>query len=137
MEDAKELEWPKRLSQVKESLLLKNTAAKLLFPTSLGCIKYEKQLDSKFPYQKVKQLSKTVLFVGRASFTKGLGFLEMISNILSKKGWRLKITGTPSSTVSVNSNIDWLGWLNTRRLCEECILNSCTELNRGFWTRYR
>lgn len=119
MKDIEELEFPQRLLQVKYSLIKKQEIGKLILTNSLGCMPNFKLKKFEIDRIKKRKEKKVILFAGRASYTKGLGFLFEIEKKLYEKGWRIKVTGMPPENIADCFNIEWLGWLNESELIDE------------------
>lgn len=134
LEDAVQLEWPQRLKQIKYALLEKKSQGRLLLPTAQGCVDFTASEQGAL---KIKQVQNTthVLFSGRVSFLKGLGFLQKLANTLAIEGIRIRITGQKPKNFDEFENIDWLGWLDKKNLFREykraiCLISP--SLTEGF-----
>jgi len=115
--DALELQWPRRLNDIQKMLLQKKANNQILLLNALGCI--EQPSGNEINMKTNVNVKTDLLFSGRATYTKGIGFIKELSSVLKKKGVTIRITGNPLPELANIENIKWLGWLDFDSLYNE------------------
>ena len=119
VDDAISLRWPEKLSHIQRAIMAKLSINSVNFVSARDCTD-EVRLISRPSFTSASR----ALFTGRASLTKGVGFIVDSCDELVKSGVSIRITGIRPDWVHAECALNWLGWLDQRRLmCERCLAN--------------
>jgi hypothetical protein len=138
LKDAREFEWPDRLKELQNALIIALAENRVLTVESMGCLPVAASDSHKMIHsanlEKLKNLpSPYVLFPARPSLDKGLGFFAAIAERLQADHiacvavQRPAPSATPANP-SGNAPIHWLPWLTQDELLIAKRNAACTVL---------
>jgi glycosyl transferase family 1/glycosyl transferase family 5 (putative starch synthase catalytic subunit) len=139
LKDAREFEWPDRLKELQGALTSASAQHRVLTVESIGCLpEVAKHSPNKVSHssnlKKLKDLpSPYVLFPGRPSVDKGLGFFAAIAERLHANNIACVAVQRPAQranpqNASRNAPLHWLPWLAQDELPVAMRNAACTIL---------
>lgn len=139
LQDAREFEWPGRLKELQQALTIAVAEHRVLTVESTGCLpRMSGNSQAKVvPSSNLENLknvpSPYVLFAGRPSVDKGLGFFAAIADRLRAEKISWVAVGPPaqrarSENASRSSPFYWLPWLSQAELLVAMRNATCTVL---------
>src|SRR2546423_3569657 len=138
LKDAREFEWPDRLRELQNALIIASAEHRVLTVESMGCLPVANDSPCEMIHgsnlEKLKTVpSPYVLFPARPSLDKGLGFFAAIAerlradNIACVAVQRPALSAKPSNLCR-NAPIHWLPWLTQDELLIAKRNAACTVL---------
>ena len=139
LKDAREFEWPDRLKELQNALIIASAEHRVLTVESMGCLPVAASdpQNKMIPGSNLEQLenvtSPYVLFPARPSLDKGLGFFVAIAERLQADNIACVAVQRPTPSAkaanpSRNSPIYWLPWLTQDELLIATRNAACTVL---------
>ena len=134
LKDAREFEWPGRLKELQEALTIASDEHRVLTVESMGCLPPKNSLTKSSNRENLKQVpSPYVLFPGRPSIDKGLGFFAAIAERLRAENIACVAVQRPAQQArpenpSRDAPIYWLPWLSQDELRVAMRNAACTVL---------
>ena len=135
LQDAREFEWPERLKDLQRALTNASAEQRVLTVESMGCLPaVQKELTQSLNLENLKNVpSPYVLFPGRPSIDKGLGFFAAIAERLRADNIACVAVQQPAQRAnpdnpSRNAQIYWLPWLAQDELRVAMRNAACTVL---------
>jgi len=138
LQDAREFEWPDRLKELQNALIIAAAEDRVLTVESMGCLPVAASdpLNKMTDDSTLEQLKDVplpyVLFPGRPSLDKGLGFFAAIAERLRADHITCVAVQHPSSAKppnpARNAPIFWLPWLTQDELLIARRHAACTVL---------
>jgi glycosyltransferase involved in cell wall biosynthesis len=119
LDDALQIEWPKRLAEVQVAIQKANIEKRIMVVESTGCMPmFKNTYDCKSILTKYNCLEKPyVLFPSRPSMSKGFSFFVHIAKKLSHLKVDFISVGEPNEFLSKRGdNIRWVPWLSQEEL---------------------
>jgi glycosyltransferase involved in cell wall biosynthesis len=126
LQDAREFEWPEELKELQKALIAASTQRRVLTVESIGCLPKiapdsQNEMVQSSTLEKLKAVpSPYVLFPGRPSVDKGLGFFAAIAERLRGDKITCVAVQRPSHAASKTPRPDapiyWLPWLTQAEL---------------------
>ncbi|HYJ87784.1 MAG TPA: glycosyltransferase [Pyrinomonadaceae bacterium] len=139
LKDAREFEWPGRLKELQKALTIASAEHRVLTVESMGCLPTARKnsQNTLIPSSNMENLKNVpkpyVLFPGRPSVDKGLGFFAAIAERLRADNIACVALQPPagrakSENPAHNAPIYWLPWLAQGELLVAMRNAACTVL---------
>ena len=139
LKDAREFEWPDGLKELQKALTVASAEHRVLTVESTGCLpevpkdSRDEMIQSSTPEHLKNVPSPYVLFPGRSSVDKGLGFFAAIAERLRAYDITCVAVRRPARRAkpenpSRNAPIHWLPWLTQHELAVAMRNAACTVL---------
>jgi hypothetical protein len=134
LKDAREFEWPGRLKVLQQALTIASDERRVLTVESMGCLPAVPKDSLISNVEKLRNVpSPYVLFPGRPSVDKGLGFFAAIAERLRADNITCVSVQRPAQqanpeNMSRNAPVYWLPWLTQDELRVAMRNATCTVL---------
>lgn len=124
LSDVREMIWPLRLRSLQLEILAKYEAGKAVSATALGCVpdlhhSHAPERPSGVDDDAEDDSPAGVLFSGRATITKGVGFVIEASRLIDPTIAQMRVTGIRPTWASADDQLEWLDWLEPDQLYHE------------------